>query len=493
MTTYNQFLQDKIERSAPTGFDISDSEVNPHFFSYQSLVNRWGLWKGNFLGALAVGMGKTILQVEDAKQKQAHYGGKVLFIAPLAVSHQTILEAKKFNDIDIVYAQSQAEADLYGGDFIITNQEHIIKHKFDHNAYSVLVLDEASKMLKAFRGKARNTLTYKWGPVPHKTAWTATPAPNILIEILNYAEFLGIKKTNESLTKWFDNDSSKKGSDSLYLKPRMEKDFWEWLASWCVVARKPSDLGCSDKGHELPEVEYIYHACATDHKRAFEQTVKISRDAHQRRLIPETNHSAISMWKDKRATNSERAQELAKVVEAEPSENWFLLTDTDYERDAVNKYLDGCTVVTGSQKQQLKEDRLLAFARGDVKRLLTKPDIAGYGLNFQYHCNHMGLIGLTHKWEIIHQTIGRIVRPLQVKKCYVHIILADSEVDILANIERKQAGYDRLQSNMAPAMKVSGVLAGNVKRNDDLQDTPHDEAMQLPAWLKDQERIEEYA
>lgn len=486
MTTYNQFLQAKIERSAPTGFECAD--VNPILFPHIARTVRWGLRKGNYLGALAVGMGKTSGQAEDAKQKQAHYGGNVLFIAPLAVAHQTILEAKRLNGIDITYVQSQADVEAARGPFFITNQEHVTKHKFDHTQFSILVLDEASKMLKAFRGKARNTLTYRWGPVPHKTAWTATPAPNQLIEILNYAEFLGIKRTNDCLTKWFDNDANKKGAESLYLKPLMAKDFWEWLASWCVVARKPSDLGCGDEGHELPEVEYIYHACATDHRRAFKQTVKITRDVHQRRLIPETNHSATNMWKDKRATNTERAQELAKVVEAEPDENWFLLTDTDYERDEVNRYLDGCTVVTGSQKQTIKEDRLLEFARGEIPRLLTKPDIAGYGLNFQYHCNNMVLVGLTHKWEIIHQTIGRIVRPLQTKKCYVHIILADSEVDILANIERKQGGYDGLQAKMTPAMKISGVLAGVVERNDDLQDTPHDEAMQLPAWLKDQEQ-----
>lgn len=490
---YNEFLQAKIERSAPTGFDVPLADLNPNFFPYQALVAQWGLRKGNYLGALAVGMGKTILQVEDAKQKQSHYGGKVLFVAPLAVSHQTILEAKKFNDINIVYAQSQAEADLYGGDFIITNQEHIIRKKFDNHAYNILILDEASKMLKAFRGKARNELTYQWGPVPHKTAWTATPAPNRLIEILNYAEFLGLKRTNDALTKWFDNDASKKGTEALYLKPLMEKDFWEWLASWCVVARKPSDLGFSNEGHELPEVEFIYHACATDHTRAFEQTVKITRDAHQRRLIPETNHSATNMWADKRATVTERAQALGGVVEQDPGENWFLLTDTDYERDEVNKHLDGCTIVTGSQKQEIKEERLLGFARGEIPRLLTKPDIAGFGLNFQYHCNYMGLIGLTHKWEIIHQVIGRVVRPLQPKKCYVHIILADSEVDILANIERKQQGYDQLQAKMTPAMKVSGVLADAGQRNDELQDTPHLDPVRLPPWLKDQERTLEYA
>jgi superfamily II DNA or RNA helicase len=490
---YNQFLQAKIERSAPTGFD--PPPPNPVLFPHIARVVQWGLRKGNYLGGLAVGMGKTSAQCEDAKQKQAHYGGKCLFVAPLAVSHQTILEAKKFNDIDIVYAQSQAEADLSGSNFIITNQEHIIRKKFDNHAYNILVLDEASKMLKAFRGKARNELTYQWGPVPHKTAWTATPAPNQLIEILNYAEFLGIKRTNDALTKWFDNDASKKGTEALYLKPLMEKDFWEWLASWCVVAREPADLGFSNEGHELPEVEYIYHACATDHSRAFEQTVKITKEASQRRLIPETNHSATNMWRDKRATVTERAQELAAVVEANPGENWFILTDTDYERDEVNRHLDGCTIVTGSQKQAVKEGRLLGFARGEVPRLLTKPDIAGFGLNFQYHCNHMVLVGLTHKWEIIHQVIGRIVRPLQTKKCYVHIILADSEVDILANIERKQAGYDQLQTKMTPAMKVSGVLVGAVERNDDLQDTPHNEQMLLPKWLKDQEdeRIKDYA
>ncbi len=501
MKLYREFLQEKLERATPQGFEISPSELNPNFFDYQTAVAKWSVYQGNILGALAVGLGKTILQVSDAKVKQEQFGGKALFVAPLAVSHQTILEAEKLVDTKIIYVQSQDEVEKYPKDnFFITNQEHIIRYKFDHNAFNLLVLDEASKMLKAFRGKARNELTYRWGPVPHKTAWTATPAPNQLIEILNYAEFLGIKRTQNALTKWFDNDASKKGTESLTLKPLLEQDFWEWLASWCVAARKPSDLGFSDEGHELPDYEIIFEDCQTDQTRAFEQGVKVKsrglkENWEQRRLIPETNLGATMVWGDKRETKTERAAKVAEIVNRKPDENWFILTDTNYERDEVNKYLSGCTVVSGEQSQAVKEAGLLGFARGEIPRLLTKPDIAGYGLNFQYHCNHMVLIGLTHRWEIIHQTIGRIVRPLQLNKCFIHVVLADSEVEILQAIDRKQRGYDKFQEKMNPAMRKTGVLSYGRKEQWELQDTPHDERMIIPKWLKDQEieRMQEYA
>jgi len=295
---YSKFLARKLERAAPTGFEVGRDQLNPKFFPFQAAIARWGAGQGNYLGALAVGMGKTILQTSDAKLKQARYGGKVMFVAPLAVAHQTIVEAKKLSDMEITYVQSQADVDHAKGNFFITNQEHIVKGKFDPGSFNILVLDEASKFLKAFRGKARNTLTYQWGPIPRKTAWTATPAPNRLIELLNYAEFLGIKKTGDCLTRWFINDAKKKGVDALRLKRHSEKEFWEWLASWCVVMSKPSDLGFSDDGYDLPPLHIHYEDCQTDMTRAFDQVTKEG----QIRLMPETNLSATNMWADKRAT-----------------------------------------------------------------------------------------------------------------------------------------------------------------------------------------------
>ncbi len=337
-------------------------------------------------------------------------------------------------------------------------------------------------MLKAFRGKMRNKLTYEWSAVPHKTAWTATPGPNRLTELLNYAEFLGIMRTGDALTRWFINDAKLKGQDALRLSKVGEKEFWEWLASWCIVAGKPSDLGFSDEGHELPEYEIHYERVTTDMTRAFEQATKEG----QYRLIPNSQLSATNMWADKRATVEERTRMMAEVVNRKPDENWFLLTDTDYERDAANEAMAGCTVVTGGQPIRTKEDRLLGFARGEIQRLLTKPDIAGFGLNFQYHCHNMALIGLTHKWEVIHQVIGRIVRPRQARKCHIHIILPDSEIDILANIERKQRQHDELQQKMIPAMRITGILA-QASQKYIVERENHTAPMIIPEWLKTQE------
>lgn len=479
---YDDFLERKRERAPATGFEVNLADLNPNLFDYQAATVKWNIRQGNILCGQAVGMGKTIQLVESAKIKQDRYGGKVLMIAPLAVAHQTIAEAKRLSDVEIIYVQSQADVEKNPKcDFFITNQDHVLRDKFDHTFFNLLSLDEASKMLKDFTGKTRKKLTYKWGPVKHKDCWTATFAPNRLLETLNYAEFLGIKTTGAALTKWFINDAKLKGVDALHLSKVGEAEFWEWLASWCIVAGKPSDLGFSDEGHELPEYEIHYEKVQTDMSRAFEQVTKEG----QHRLIPNSQLSATNMWADKRATVKERARMMAEVVNRKPNENWFLLTDTDYERDEVNGALADCCVVTGGQHIRTKEDRLLGFARGEIPRLLTKPDIAGFGLNFQYHCHNMALIGLTHKFEVIHQVCGRIVRPRQAHKCHIHIILPDSEIDILANIQRKQRQHEELQQKMIPAMKITGILAQTSQKYI-VERESHIVPMVLPAWLKTQ-------
>lgn len=181
---YNQFIQNKVRLAEPVGFQVDLSDLNPKMFDWQRAVSRWTLYRGNVLGALDVGLGKTILMCEWLKQTQAARGGKALIVCPLSVAPQTIAEATNLSDMEIVYCRTQAEVDEATAPFIITNQEYILSDAFEPKAFNLLALDEASKMLKAFRGATRNKLTCQWAAVPYRSAWTATPAPNRLEELL---------------------------------------------------------------------------------------------------------------------------------------------------------------------------------------------------------------------------------------------------------------------------------------------------------------------
>lgn len=447
---YLQFLQNKTESFQPVGFDVPLSGLNPNLFDWQKSIVKWALKTGRPLGALAVGLGKTIIQVEWAKHIQAHTNGKILFVCPLAVAHQTISEAARLNAVTIAYVRSQDEAEAATTPFVITNQELILKDYFDPNAYSGLVLDEASKMLKAFTGKTRQKLTYTYDVVPYRSAWTATPAPNKLVELLNYAEFLGVMTTGEALTRWFVRDSKK--ANQLRLKGHSETEFWQWLASWCVMMDKPGAIGFSDEGYDLPPLHIHQEMVKVDQSRAFAQT----DNNGQRRMFLDASLSATSMWQEKRETVDDRAATAADIVKSKPDESWLIWCDTNYEEQALARSIPDAVVVTGSQSIDTKEDLLNRFVQGKIKRLITKPSIAGFGLNCQYVCSNMVFAGLTHKWEQVHQALGRIYRFKQTRDCHAYMVYAESESNIVETLAEKQRQYQEMQAKMTIAMKKNG-------------------------------------
>lgn len=452
--SYQEFLEAKAELFKPVGFEVERAALNANLFEWQKDVVAWCLQVGRPLGALAVGLGKTVMQVEWAKHVQQHTGGRVLFVCPLAVAHQTVKEAERLNGVTIKYVRSQAEAARADTPFVITNQELILRDYFDPNAYDGLVLDEASKMLKAFTGKTRQKLTYTYDVVPYRSAWSATPAPNRLVELLNYGEFLGVKSTGEALTRWFVRDSQQ--ANNLRLKGHSEAEFWEWLASWCVMISKPGDIGHSNAGYELPPLHIERVKVAVDHSRAHDQM-----DEHgQRALMVNGASSATEMWAEKRETLEDRAAAVADLVQSYPDETWMIWCDTNYEEEALAAAVEGAVVVTGSQSPEEKERLLTDFVEGRIKRLISKPTIAGYGLNCQYVCNRMVFAGLTHKWELVHQALGRIYRFGQENDCFAYMVFAETEAGIVASLDEKQIHYERMQRKMSEAMQVNGLTAG---------------------------------
>lgn len=457
---YELFLAQKHERAQRYGFD--PGPLHPRHFGFQRDAVGWAVRQGRAALFEDTGLGKTGQQIEWAAQVQRHTGGHVLIVAPLAVAHQTIAEGRELGQV-ITYARSQAE--VSGPGLYITNYDRVTA--FDGGAWAGVVLDESS-ILKAYTGKTKQALLAQFAHTPYRLACTATPAPNDWIELGNHAEFLGIMPSHEMLSKWFINDSMKAGG--YRLKGHAEGAFWQWVASWAACISRPSDLGYPDDGYALPPLDVRQHTVAADVQRLMAATGS---------FVAESAMSATRLWKDKAETAPARCQVAAELVLAEPGEPWILWVSTDAEADILKRLLPGAVEVRGSDRPEVKEERLSGFSTGKVKWLISKPRIAGFGLNWQ-HCARMAFVGITYSFEYLYQALRRCYRFGQIRPVEAHLIVAETEANVLAAIQSKQAQHQAMQSRMTAAMRETGLLA---QRSASLQQYHAPRAMTLPPWL----------
>jgi superfamily II DNA or RNA helicase len=394
-----------------------------------------------------------------AEQVVRHTGGKVLILCPVAVAPQTLREAEKFNiqvDVHICKQQSQVVSGI-----TLTNYERL--HLFDPSQFDGVVLDESS-ILKSYTGKTKQALCAAFANAAYRMACTATPAPNDRMELGNHSEFLGIMPSSEMLTRWFINDTMKAGGYRLMHHAR--KSFWEWMASWAVAISKPSDLGFADIGYKLPPLNITEH-------------IVPSRQTAEGRLFADYSISATSVHQEKRSALADRADVVASLANAD-RDIWIVWCDTDYEADAITKRIPDAVEVRGSHHEDLKTERLTAFTRGEIRVLVTKSEIAGFGLNFQ-HC-HKTTWFAGYSFERFYQAIRRLYRFGQVHPVECHIVMTEAEESIKKVIDRKIAEHGELQSEMALAMQGStlGHLYG--KSNNPLRYQPSTRT-EIPAWL----------
>lgn len=408
--------------------------LNDKLFPFQKDVVAWALRRGRAALFEDCGLGKTIQQLEWSRCVAEHTGGRVLILAPLAVSGQTVREGKKFG-IDVAYARGQGGAT---GAVTITNYE-MLDH-FDPGAFAGVVLDESS-IVKAYTGATKTKLLERFAATPYRLACTATPAPNDHLELGNHAEFLGILTSHEMIARWFINDTSTFGT--YRLKGHAVVPFWDWVSSWARCVGKPSDLGMaySDDGYTLPDLKLTKHALEVD--------VTAGRGEM---LFRAPDLSATSVHKEKRLTVRTRAAKVAELVRAEPDEQWLLWCETDYEADALREALPEATDVRGSDKLETKEAALLGFAAGDVRILLTKPRLAGFGMNFQ-NCARVAFIGPTFSFEQYYQATRRVHRFGQRRRVEVHVVMAQTEIEIWSILLRKAADHDAMKVSMFEAMR----------------------------------------
>lgn len=441
-TSYQDFLKSKLQTVQQSGFDVSPDDINPKLFKFQRDIVRWALRLGKAALFEECGLGKTAQQLEWARHVVKHTGGKVLILAPLAVAYQTVDEGVKFG-IDVKQVHNQDEV----GDtsIVIANYERL--HLMDASQFIGVVLDESS-ILKSFMGKTKQLLIETFAQTPYKLACTATPAPNDYTEIGNHAEFLNIKKQDEMLATWFINDSSDTGT--WRLKKHAAKEFWTWLTSWAVCLSRPGDLGdeYDMPSFELPELEL--HEFRLNANQA-----SIRRFWDEGKLISDDNPSSTGMHKAKRESLGDRVAEVVKIMEDLKDQFVIIWCDTDYEADALKLALHGAVEVRGSDKR--KEEKLKAFSNQEYQVIITKPDIAGFGLNWQ-HCSNQVFVGVSYSFEKTYQALRRSYRFGQQNPVHAYLIYAETEGNIMVTLKEKQQAFTIMQGEMNTAMRDNGLF-----------------------------------
>jgi len=464
LQAYQELLASKRCAFTPRGLDTTDCDLNPAMRPHQAAVTRFLLEAGCGGSFLDTGLGKTLIALEWGRTVAARAGKPVLMLAPLAVGPQHAREAEKFS-IEAAYLREPPSGAL--PPIVITNYERL--GAWDVSRFAGISLDESS-ILKSFSGKIRNQLVETFAGMPYRLASTATPAPNDHMELGNHAEFLGVMSSREMLSRWFVNDTST-ASHKWRLKGHAVEAYWDWVASWSRCVAMPSDLGFDDDGYVLPELVEHHHVVEAD------RSIDAGEDGVQARLFRMPELSATSVHREKKLTLDARADAIAAAVADVPAtEPWVIWVETDKEADAMRARLPGFVEVRGSMKADKKEDLLTAFSEGNERGLITKPSIAGFGLNWQ-HCAHTGFCGLSFSYERYYQAVRRFWRFGQTRSVQVHTAMADTERAIFDAVKRKE-GDDRAMKQAMRAAMARAVSAVDRQR-------PYEAArtMEVPAWL----------
>lgn len=439
--SYAEFLARKTRKEAMHGFD--PVFMPDELFGFQRDLVTWAVQRGRAAIFADCGLGKTAMQLVWARNVAEHTGGVVLILAPLAVASQTVREAVKFGIGDVVMARS--DLDIGDAKIVVTNYEML--HQFDPALFSGVVLDESS-ILKAFTGKIRNQIIQSFSETPYRLACTATPAPNDYMELGNHAEFIGAMSRVEMLSMFFCHDGG--DTQKWRLKGHAQRSFWEWICSWAVMIRKPSDIGHDDEGYDLPAIEYIEHVADVDVQAVGMMFDVGKMSIHERRAA-------------RRASMSERVRIAADLCNAS-DEQFLVWCDMNAEGDQLTDAIDGAVQVSGSDTNDHKEKTMMAFADGQIRVLVTKPKIAGFGMNFQ-SCRNVVFVGLSDSYEAMYQSVRRCWRFGQTQDVRVHIVTSSAEGAVIDNVRRKEADAKAMAESMVASMSdITKIEMKGIKR-----------------------------
>lgn len=450
MSGYTDFLASKMIVAPTVGMEIAEEDVNPKLFPFQRDLVRWALRKGRSAIFADTGLGKTFMQVEWARLT----GESTLILAPLAVAHQTVAEAEKLG-VEITYARNQSEA----GKLTITNYERL--DSFDPSQFGAVVLDESS-ILKSFDGRTRGNLIKRFQATRWRLCCTATPAPNDIAEIGNHAEFFGLMSRAEMLATFFVHDNRR-----WLLKGHARRPFWRWLASWGMTVRKPSDLGYEDEGFALPHL-------------FIEPLIVEAEWKPEGQLFAAGLSGITERGEVRRSTAEARVSAAAEIVNRESDEPWLVWCGLNAESEALTRAIPGAIEVKGADKPETKADALMGFANGSIRVLVTKPSIAGFGMNFQ-RCARMVFVGLGDSYEQYYQAIRRCWRFGQTRDVRAVVVVSDVERTIYENVLRKEQDAQQIQAEVVA--NVGEFERAEIQAVHARDDFKFETKMEVPAWL----------
>lgn len=446
--TYKKFLQTKIEIAPVGGFDVSDNEINPILKPHQRDGVKWAIKGGRRALFYAFGLGKTVMQLEFCRLVVKHKGGKALIVMPLGVKQEFKHDAEQLLRIPApVYVRNMEEVRAADAEILCTNYERVRDGDIDPTYFTATSLDEAA-VLRSFGSKTYQTFLDKFKGVPYKLVNTATPSPNRYKELIHYAGYLEVMDTGQALTRFFKRDSTKANNLTLY--PHMEKEFWLWLSSFALFVSKPSDLGYSDEGYDLPKLTVNYHRLDKG------PSIRQEKDGQ----ITMTVDAAVSLKAAAKIKNESidvRTEKMKEIVDSAPDDHFILWHDLEAERHAIKKALPEAVEIYGSLDLDKREKRVIDFAEGRTRLLATKKEISGSGCNFQKHCHRAIFLGIDYEFNDFIQAVHRIYRFLQTQEVIIDVIYMQEEQEILKVLLEKWEQHNKLAAEMTDIVKKYGL------------------------------------
>ena len=461
--TYEECLARKRMEVINSGFRVDQEALNTSLFDWQKDITRWALRKGKAALFEDCGLGKTIQQLSFAHEVCKHENTSVIVFSPLSVAQQTVAEGRKFGiNANII----ENQADIKKG-INITNYEKL--DKFDFSKFGGVVLDESSN-LKHSTSKTRQEITQRFATTPYKLACSATPAPNDFMEIGNHSEFFGIMSQVEMLATFFVHD----GGDTAKwrLKGHAEDKFWEWIASWACVLQSPSDLGYDDTSYKLPPLNIHEHIVKSN---------ELEDTEGQMLLVPQQSMSLSERRNARKQSLAQRVSAAADIANS-IDKQVIVWCDLNSESEALSRAIRGAVEVKGSDNANHKINSMMGFSNGDIKALVSKPSIAGWGMNWQ-NCNNMIFVGLSDSFEAYYQAVRRCWRFGQKRSVNVHLVISEAEGAVKANIERKQADAMRMTGELIK--HTQKILEADIRQTSRISENYNANAVMLvPDWLR---------
>lgn len=444
---YRQFLERKVKMAPATGFLAADGDIHSLLKPHQRAAVRWACEGGRRALFEAFGLGKSVQQIEILRLAKQHAGGAVGIVVPLGVRQEFKHDAAMLG-VQTRFIRTSGEVDPEFPGIHLTNYESVRDGKLDPNLFTAASLDEAS-VLRSFGSKTYQTFLTLFDQVRFRFVATATPSPNRYKELIHYAGFLGVMDTGQALTRWFKRDSTQANNLTLY--PHKEREFWLWVASWALFLQRPSDLGFSDEGYELPDITVHYVEVPVDHGSA-----DADRDG-QGNLFRDAALGVQNAAREKRDTLPARVDAVQRILADRPDEHWLVWHDLEAERHALQAAVPEAVSIYGDQDLDEREEAVVAFSEGRIRILSAKPVIAGSGCNFQRHCHLAVYAGIGFKFNDFIQSIHRIQRFLQSRPVEIWIVYAESEREVLATLKAKWARHIEMVNKMSEIIRQYGL------------------------------------